>query len=276
MNTERTRDLDPNYYVNADGELVKVPVFTEEFYNQCHGEDGKFCGDAVRGNLKIGSKEIKDPVGDIKRFGELFIGLPGQSSLKAHAFAKRSLGRYSLAELCRFHTQFEADAKNLKTARKTAYLGIATIPLNTNRLFIAASSVTRSSIVIGFTVWRGLAIKKQMDRIDATVNGRKEKSSSAGRTKAAKLGLDGTEAFADNATGLDRSLIEEIKKAQKQLDEGGVEKVGKPTKQELLDAQKYINDLRVDPEEGISQFIIDALKITVEEALRDMGKETNA
>lgn len=260
MNTQHTRDLDLNYYVNAKGELLKIPSFTEEFFNKCHDEGGKFCQDAVHGEFKGGRKD-KKPRGSIKdeaqRFAELFIGLPGQSSLKASKFAKKSLSRYSLSELCRFHSQFETDSKNLKTARKTAYLGIATIPLNTNFIPIAVISATRSSVVIGFTVWRNKQIKKQMDRIDAAVAKRKSKSNTFE-----------VEEFQDGSTQLEPSLINEIRKAQKQIDAGKIEKVDTPpTKKELLDLQQYVNALRVDPEEGISQVIIDALRTTVEEAL---------
>lgn len=280
MDTEHTRDLDPLYYVNANGELVKIPSFTEEFYNQCHDEGGKFCGgNSVRGNSKSGKKDIdkksrENAIDEVKRFAELFIGLPGKSSLKANRFGKKRLSGFSSAELCRFHSQFESDAKNLKTARKTAYLGIATIPLNTNRIFIAAVSATRSSIVIGFTIWRNIQIKKQLDRIDNFVAKRKRPGARTilGKKRAAistKLELEELVEFVMASTERESSLIEEIKKAQKQIDEGKIEKVESPTRRELLDAQQYVNALAVDPEEGISQIIIDALRATVEEALKN-------
>lgn len=267
MNTQHTRDLDPNYYINAKGELVKIPSFTEEFFNQCHDEGGKFCQEPVhgefRGKGKASPKKSKGHIKDeVQRFAELFIGLPGQSSLKANKFSKKSLNHFSSAELCRFHSQFETDSKNLKTARKTAYLGVATIPLNTNFLPIALISATRSSIVIGFTVWRNKQIKIQMDRIDVIVAKRKAKS--------ATFGVD---EFQGGSTEIQLSLVDEIRKAQKQIDEGNIEKVDSaPTKKELLALQQYVNALRVDPEEGISQIIIDALRTTVEEALKGTSK----
>lgn len=234
----------------------------EEFFNRCHDEDGKFCptDGVVSGKFKEDTLHKETSVDTAKRYAEAFVGIPNQSSLKAQKFSKISLRSYSAVELQRFRTQFRTDVKNLKAARTTALFGLIQIPISIdiiNRAPLAVFSASRSAVVLGFVEWRSHQIRSQIRRIDMALAKRKERNST----------FDLEEFQTDSYTN--QSLIEEILKAQKLIDEGKLEKVGRPTKADLLSVKEYADSLKVDPEDGITEDIINSLKFVVQTVMKD-------
>lgn len=266
-NREISRTLEGKQYSDYDFILM---LGLEEFYNQCHDEDGKFCPTSGGVSGKAAAEKKSEGTGsgvadEAKRFAELFIGLPGQSSLRPHVFGKTSLKSFSLKELCRARTQFKTDAKNYRAARNTALLGVAAIPINTNRLTIAAISATRSAIVIGISSWRMKRINDQVERIDKRVSVLNKVKTKVKGSKV-KAGIDSQVELQNDPVAEIPSLIEEIRKAQKMIDSGQVPKVDPPTKKEFLEAKEFVNSLKVDPEDGMTEPIVRAFKEVMEAA----------
>lgn len=234
----------------------QLSALVEELYNHNHGKGGLFTGpggisdklhDVKSKITKVNPAEAKD---EAKRFAELFIGLPGQSSLRPKAFSKTDLKTFSTPELNRFKEQFQTDAKNLRTAKNTAYLGVLAIPLNTNRIPIAAISVTRSSIVVGISTWRIKKINQQVTRINKALAARKSKRHSL--------------AFEEfQIEDLEPSLMDEIRRAKAQIESGKIPTVEHPSAADIREAREYVNSLKVDPSEGITESFLKALKDTM-------------
>jgi len=258
--------------------------FVEEFFNKCHDEGGRFCGEGTggrrphpvgyikqRAKTAIGTAKGRSKSGEVSRvttgaLRRILGGSTAYGSVKIKRLSKTNLRNFTDRDLNTIKDQLKSDQRRYNLMHNNllgglAYAaaagakgaGAAGVSGPAGALLGLAGGVTGAAVWLGLVRYKTKRIPGQIDRIDRELAARKSGGGS----------LSGV--TVDFATGTDTNLptlAQEIAQAKKDIESGNLPKVkaSKPTADDLDELEKFIGAMKVDPEEGITSSVLKGLK----------------
>ena len=256
----------PNSNTEAQLEaLHSLECGCEEFYNSCHSKaNGKFCSskdgkggkNPVKGAGRI-LRETKANAQQRKASPDLrktTTSIQGTVLKTVLNFVNPLGGVGAVAHLPKLRALQKADISKFKSEDLQFLRQQLIKDQSRNMVSLVVNAATLDAIGVGYISWRAKRTPPQISRIESELNKRNVKFDSI---------VNSLWAFASEDSL--PSLAQEIATARKQIADGTLPKpTRKPSAKELKEYKDWLNDLKSDPDAGLTPTMVRSMKDSLE------------